>query len=222
MAAFNSFLTLGPGLFMLVHMQAILCVLALVGELENPNIIQIIQTSINPLDMNLIPDKWIPKIHFSGFEFDPIFNNDLISNSGYRIQTSIFNIGFSLTVFLIQITIMALMFLLLSILVKFVCPWWARGEKIKNAFIDFIAISFTYRFFLEYFLKLFLTIVLEMSSMIQDGRRHLDYSLKYKIALGISVLIFVIMVILLLLVILKVIRKISTNPKDSVVTSGLN
>lgn len=83
MAVFSSFLTLGPGLFMLIHLQAILCVLALIGELENPNIIQVLQTTVNPLDMNLIPDKWIPNIQFSGFEFNPNFNDELISKSGY-------------------------------------------------------------------------------------------------------------------------------------------
>lgn len=62
MAAYSSLLTLGPGLFVLIHLQAILCVFALIGELENPNIIQVLQTTINPLDMNIIPDKWIPKI----------------------------------------------------------------------------------------------------------------------------------------------------------------
>lgn len=82
-AAFSSLLSLGPGLFMLVHLQVILCVLALIGEIENQNIIQVLQTTINPLDMNLIPEKWIPKIQFSGFEFNPNFNNELISNSGY-------------------------------------------------------------------------------------------------------------------------------------------
>jgi len=82
-AAFSSFLSLGPGLFMLVHLQAILCVFALIGELDNVHVIKVLQTTINPLDMNIIPDSWIAKIKFSGFEFNPIFNDELISNSGY-------------------------------------------------------------------------------------------------------------------------------------------
>jgi len=53
------------------------------------------------MDMNLIPDDWIPKIRFSGFEFNPIFNDDLFSASGYWIQTSIFTIGIQTSVFLI-------------------------------------------------------------------------------------------------------------------------
>jgi len=68
---------------MLIHLQAILCVFALIGELDNVHVIKVLQTTINPLDMNIMPDSWIPKINFSGFEFNPIFNNELVSHSGY-------------------------------------------------------------------------------------------------------------------------------------------
>ena len=55
----------------------------MIGNLENKYIIRVLQITINPFDMNLIPDKWIPKISFKGFEFSPFFNDDLKSNSGY-------------------------------------------------------------------------------------------------------------------------------------------
>jgi len=35
------------------------------------------------MDMNPIPDKWIPKISFASFNFNPIFNEELYSASGY-------------------------------------------------------------------------------------------------------------------------------------------
>ena len=81
---------MGPGLFMLIHLEAILWVFALIGNLENSYIIWVLQTTINPLDMSMIPDKWIPKISFKGFEFIPFFNDDTTSNSGYWLQTSIY------------------------------------------------------------------------------------------------------------------------------------
>lgn len=68
---------------MLIHLESILRVFALIGNLQNKYIIRVLQITINPLDMNLIPDKWIPKISFKGFEFAPFFNDDQTSNSGY-------------------------------------------------------------------------------------------------------------------------------------------
>jgi len=116
--------------------------------------------------MNIIPDKWIPKIQFSGFEFLPKFNDDLVSNSGYWFKTSIFNVGFTMTVCLIQISVMALTLMFFLILKKLICPKWERGKKLKNSMIAFVAFSFAFWFFIEYFLKLFLTILLEMNSLI--------------------------------------------------------
>lgn len=75
--------SLGPGLFILIHLQAILGILALIGDLQNEQIIKVLQTKINPLEKNIIPDNWIPKIKLFTFEFAPIFNNALMSNSGF-------------------------------------------------------------------------------------------------------------------------------------------
>jgi len=33
--------------------------------------------------MNIIPQKWIPQIKFSGFEFSPVYNEEEIAESGY-------------------------------------------------------------------------------------------------------------------------------------------
>jgi len=42
LASIGSVLSLGPGLFMLIHMQALLCVMALIGNLENLLVIKIL------------------------------------------------------------------------------------------------------------------------------------------------------------------------------------
>lgn len=67
---------------MLIHLQSILRTLALVGEIKNVFIVKVLQTSINPNEMDFIPLSMIPKIKISGFEFAPVFNNELYSNSG--------------------------------------------------------------------------------------------------------------------------------------------
>lgn len=99
-SSFTSVLSLGPELFMLIHLQSILRALALIGHIPNKFIVKVLQTTINPYEMLIIPHKLVPKIHISSFDFEPIFNDELYEQSGHEFQTSIYSLVFTLILYL--------------------------------------------------------------------------------------------------------------------------
>ena len=61
----------------MINMNTILTNLVLVGEPTNPFVVSALQVSINPMDLNLIPQKYIPRLNFNYFTFDPMFNDEI-------------------------------------------------------------------------------------------------------------------------------------------------
>jgi len=85
--------------------------------------------------MNIIPPKWIPTIKFSGFEFEPMYNNDEVAHSGFRIQTSIFAIGCSSVVYVVEVCALLLIFLIVWVLTKAICNRWNKGKLIRKGIV---------------------------------------------------------------------------------------
>ena len=83
--------------------------------------VTVLQTSINPFDLNLIPDNWIPKIEFKGFEFELKKNGKLFADSGYRFQTSIFSIGIMVVVFIVEFAALCVMYMVILTCSKVCC-----------------------------------------------------------------------------------------------------
>lgn len=51
LGSIGSVLSLGPGLFMLIHLQTILSCLVLIGSHVNEYVVKVLQTSLNPFDL---------------------------------------------------------------------------------------------------------------------------------------------------------------------------
>ena len=61
----SSFVTMGPSVFIMMHQQQLLKSIALVGNIQNPQILDSLRDDVNPFNQVLIPDEYVPNITIS-------------------------------------------------------------------------------------------------------------------------------------------------------------